>query len=325
MKIEISRVYTHELLALCHVFDKYEEFLTDLNELLNKSKKEIDTIYNLEQLSHGKFGIYSRTLKEFYEKHKEIIDEINKYSHIHTFICQAHTWNEETSIYYYLKSHKEDIPNIIKTIERLISLGIFEIEFSEKFDFTKQVNKMNIRLRDNSYIHFYENMEVIPSYNSDSIKYRTTSSAYDIELKAERNDVEFCTIQLNSLNFDPERLPKKISKEETTDQIISLKEKRQKDYEMIKSLINLRIANHSSVLSFLKLELEMRKLDSLSSKEELLESMKKTRDGLEQIINANKQYELEVITNSDFITEELLDKEEQEYQGSVMSQVIHIM
>ena len=36
-------------------------------------------------------------------------------------------------------------------------------------------------------------------------------------------------------------------------------------------------------------------------------------------------YELEVITNSEFITEELLDKEEQEYQGSVMSQVIHIM
>ena len=314
MTIEISRVYTRELLALCYVFDKYEEFLNELKDLLSKSKKEVDTIYNLEQLSHGKFGIYSKSLKEFYEKHKELIDEVNKYSHIHTFICQAHTWNEETSIYYYLKSHKEEMQNIIKILEKLISLRIYEIEFSEKFDFDKNYNEIYTNLSKNSYVHFYDNMEVIPTYGEKIIAYKTNGSPYDIELKVEPDGVEFCTIQLNSLDFNPNRLPMNITKENTIDEIIALKESKQTEYDLIKKLIDLRIANHEAVMSFTKLQLEMTKLETSERKEDFLESMKKIRNQLEQIIESNKKYEIEVLSSSEYVTQEVLDKEEKKYQ-----------
>ena len=33
MTTEISRVYTEELLALCHIFDKYENYYEDLKIL----------------------------------------------------------------------------------------------------------------------------------------------------------------------------------------------------------------------------------------------------------------------------------------------------
>lgn len=314
MTIEISRVYTSELLALCYVFDKYEEFLNELKDLLSKSKKEVDTIYNLEQLSHGKFGIYSKSLKEFYEKHKELIDEVNKHSHIHTFICQAHTWNEETSIYYYLKSHKEEMQNIINILEKLISLRIYEIEFSENFNFDKNYNEIYTNLSKNSYVHFYDNMEVIPTYGEKIIAYKTNESPYDIELKVEPDGVEFCTIQLNSLDFNPNRLPMNITKENTIDEIIALKESKQTEYDLIKKLIDLRIANHEAVMSFTKLQIEMTKLESSERKKDFLESMKKIRNQLEQIIESNKQYENEVLSSSEYVTQEVLDKEEKKYQ-----------
>lgn len=319
--IEVSRVCTKELLALCHVYDRYDNFCKDLKELLSKCKNTIDTIYSLGELSHGEPEEYPSSVKLFYEEHKEIIDEINKYSHIYTFICRTHMWSKETSIYNYLLAHKDDMDKIIKVIEKLISLGIEEIEFSETFDFSEKSELMKVKLRNNSYIHFYDNMDVIPTYGNNTIIYKTTNSPYDIELKVEGNDVEFCTIKLNSLTFDQERLPKEISKEYTIDKIVELKNKRQKDYDLVKKLIDLRIANHAAVLSFIKLELEINKLYSLESKKELLESMKKTREDLEQIIDANKQYELDAISQSD-VTEELLDKEEQAYQDRVMS--LHI-
>ena len=84
MTTEISRVYTEELLALCHIFDKYDNFYEDLKILLSKSKKEIDTIYSLQQISHDKFGIYSKAVKDFYENDeliaitKELTDTLRK-------------------------------------------------------------------------------------------------------------------------------------------------------------------------------------------------------------------------------------------------------
>lgn len=314
MTIEISRVYTEELLALCHIFDKYDNFYEDLKILLSKSKKEIDTIYSLQQISHDKFGIYSKAVKDFYEKHKDIIDEINKYSQIHRFICNAHSWNKETSIYQYLLSNKDNIDKIIKVLEKLISLRIYEIEFSEKFNFDKNYNEIYTNLSKNSYVHFYDNMEVIPTYGEEIIAYKTNGSPYDIELKVEPDVVEFCTIQLNSLDFNPNRLPLKITKENTIDEIFALKESKQTEYDLIKKLIDLRIANHEAVMSFTKLQLEMIKLESSERKKDFLESMKKIRNQLEQIIESNKQYEIEALSSSEYVTQEVLDKEEQKYQ-----------
>lgn len=314
MTIEISRVYTEELLALCHIFDKYDTFYEDLKILLSKSKKEIDTIYSLQQISHDKFGIYTKSVKDFYEKYKDIIDEINKYSQIHRFICNAHSWTKETSVYQYLLSNKDNMDKIIKVLEKLLSLKIYEIEFSESFDFTVNSNEIYTKLSKNSYVHFYDNIEVIPSYGERMIVYKTTSSPYDIELKVELDGVEFCTIQLNSLDFDPNRLPLKITKENTIDEIFALKESKQKEYDLIKKLIDFRIVSHEAVLSFTRLQLEITKLDSLEGKKELLESMKKTREGLEQIIQSNEQYEIEALSKSDCITQEVLDREELKYQ-----------
>ena len=42
--------------------------------------------------------------------------------------------------------------------------------------------------------------------------------------------------------------------------------------------------------------------------------MRKTREGLEQIIQSNKQYEIEALSKSDCITQEVLDREEPKYQ-----------
>ena len=42
--------------------------------------------------------------------------------------------------------------------------------------------------------------------------------------------------------------------------------------------------------------------------------MKKIRNQLEQIIESNKQSEIEVLSSSEYVTQEVLDKEEQKYQ-----------
>ena len=42
--------------------------------------------------------------------------------------------------------------------------------------------------------------------------------------------------------------------------------------------------------------------------------MKKIRNQLEQIIESNKQYENEVLSSSEYVTQEVLDKEEKKYQ-----------
>lgn len=161
-------------------------------------------------------------------------------------------------------------------------------------------------------------MEIVPNYQSNVVKYKTTESNYKISIrplvmlasgKIPKYDTE---IIINSLTFNENRLPELISKENTFDKIISLANDKKDECAAIRTSVDLSMSldSLSSNLDFTNNLLS--KIDDIKNKDELLKVLSEMKLNLDKLKNASISYDNSLFDKYS-ISKETFQKEKKLY------------
>lgn len=316
------------LIALCHIIDKFVEFekrLLLLNVL--PSKYNGDFVNQLWEVSSGKSRIGARKAKRFYSENKEVIDTINKYSSIIEFIHSIQTVDLHC-FYKYISNHKDKMDKILAVLERLKKLGFSRLEFDESNNFIDEIYVIHTLMADCFNFVYLDQMEAIPRYRDGKIQYRTKGSPYKIMVSTIGGGKLFRgyydTILLNDLTFEPNRLPSALSKEETFDKIIGLTAQKQQQYSAIKDSVDLGVGIADLYAMYDKVNDTINGLSNTDRKEELIKSLTTIKEEILKMQTISSEYDQTIVKNNPDISQAVLDEEKKAYARRRKSEDIHI-
>lgn len=231
-----KEIYITHMLALCHMYKEYDAFRIDLKEKLSKFYKGSDFVSILKRVSLGEYAFNSKIEKQFYNKHKLVIDTINTYTSIQTFINlnfdEYGRSEPESSIdyfYEYILKNEKSLEKILELLYALKALGFNKFSFGNINLGYYNVSKYNNK---NQNVIYLENMEAIPIASKDEIMYKSNSSNYKIVVETE-NGKNKTKIILDNLIIDVNRLPKSVNKIDLLQQIRNLENSITKEKEVI--------------------------------------------------------------------------------------------
>lgn len=304
----------NNLIVLCHIIDDWEEFEKKLIPVIANK----DTLVKLCDISKGKID---KKVKKFYVENKIIIDKINEYSNISSLIhdcyCQQINIDSFYFFYQYILTHKDKINNILELLEKLKKLGLNELEYNENADFTKETYNVHTNFSTNFRFVYLDQLEAIPSYESNKIKYKSKNSCYKITLNVDDEKISSTSfwnkIYLNDLTFDPNRLPSELSKEETFDKILKLREQKHQQYSAIKDSVDLGIGIADLYLMFDSVNNKINSLSNIEKKEELIELLQTIKNAILEMKTISTEFDKNIATNNPDISEEYLEDEKKKY------------
>ena len=330
MNKEVMAIETNTVIALCYIrndFDDFKENLTNFIKNNDCSKKDVKLIQKLGELSHGK-KIINKRVRKFYKENKKVIDKINEYTNIRSFIANYLTphYNEQINyIHKYIRINNANIDLILKNLDNLNKSGFKTIKFNEALDFTKETYKIDTFFMNNSNVVYTDNIEAVPSYETNQIKYKTKKSNFKIILKTSLDrKLNVYSISLNSLLFDYNRIPKIMNKETIFDKLVNLLKDEKEIFNSIKNSVNMNVG-----IFDLKKELEefynkVEKITELDNKQELIKLLKEIKEKIKLIESIATDYDNEIIENNENITENLLENEKNTYIKKRENLVVHI-
>ena len=312
-----------DLIALCHILDDYKEFIESLSKLLAKKNITTDIAQNLSRISHGeKLPLIARKEKKFYEEHKEVIDTINKYTDIASFIYSNFKWpgtfSEERGLnffYDYITSNIEEIDNILAVLNRLKELGFRDITFAPSNKFTDEEYMLYSNTYRNFQVEYLDNIEVIPNYTNDEVRYKTTGSNYKITARSIDGNIskEQVSIILNSLIFDYKRLPSKIDKEAILDPIVFKKIVKRTSCVQLKNSVDLRVNVEDLKRQFSKSKETIQFLTEINSHKELIKLLNEINEKIERLNELSDEYDENISKENQELPLEFLNEEKKEY------------
>lgn len=216
------------LIALSKVLDNFEDFNEKVRNLVSiVCNREV--IYKLGQVSNGVDCFNSDKIKDFYNENKSIIDVINEYSSIYSFICSNYDvngnvmYNDSLNFFYsYMQENRDGIDSIVSVLERIKELGFSTLYFNQKLEGSSDVYSISTSFNDNDTIIYLDNMEVV-SNDGEYISYRTLNPSFRLILVPDRDDISKVNkrVEVNSLLFDTSLLPESLSKDSTFNQIMN--------------------------------------------------------------------------------------------------------
>lgn len=317
-----KKIQTNHLLALCEIGEDYKFFCDDLEQLI-KSKGNRNLVSKVYNVLKGNLFIDSSKYKEFIEKHRNTIEIMNKYSCLMNLTDLSYDKKgqrrenlPEDYFYRYIQEHKEDIETIKAVASKIKDLEINEITLGEKLDFTEIEYEFNDTL--STSFAFLENMEVNPTYFITPIKYKTNGSCYRmiLEIDGYGNNQEISkygrNIELNSLIFDPNRLPNEITPESTIGIIRELAEQKKTEYEDIRNSVDLSDTTNDLTSYFETLKKVAEKIDKTKDNQELANILNQMQNSLTQLQLFGVNYENQIIDSHTGITKETMNREKKE-------------
>lgn len=288
-----------DLIALCHIIDEFEEF----------NKKYF------EQRLNQPIFLLKQKAKRFIAENQTTYDTIKKYSdgffyrHYYEYLDKVDDNLEFFA--YYISKHKDEIDKILALLEKLKTLGFDDLTFSQDFDFTKEEYCLG-----GANIYYVDNIEPVPTYQDKM--YKSTGSHYEIKLQfiptyfteipAKPTSQ---TISLNSLTFDSNLLPEALDKTHTLDYIEKLCESLKPVNNAIQNSVNLsaEISDLEKTLS--NLNNIAQKLESVESKEELLNLLATIKENIEKLTLLSEHYNDSL--SSQNLSPDILQKEYTKY------------
>ena len=236
---EICReIEVDSLIALCEI-ENYDVFCKELESLISSNKNK-NLIWKLYEIMLGRHKFGNKKYKDFVKKYENVIEIMKKNHCLSNMIVDK--YNSDGSVnknstedyfYRFILDHKEDLEAIKSVVLKIKSLGFDKIIYGENLDFTNVTYELSNLY--NCRFEFLENIEVIPTYSIYPIKYVSKGSCYRMILKtvgygSQKSLSKYNrVIELNSLIFDPKRLPDDITN--AIDFIKSLVDKNKKELE----------------------------------------------------------------------------------------------
>ncbi len=311
-------IKVNHLVVLCEIKEDYQSFYEDLGNLVH-SKNDKNLIEKLYRVMQGKAS--NNKYKPFLDKHKKTIDILKERSYLSDFTLFCYTAKgkrikglSEDYFYEYLKNHPKDIDTIKKVASKVSDLGFDTIYYSEDIDFKNE--EYQVDSFDNEFI-FLENMEVLPAYLEDPIRYKTTGSCYGLRIGTNGygtykniNDTSR-KIYLNTLVFDIDRLPDGITTDTTIGLIHHLATQKGAEYQAIKNSVNLAVASNDLAHSFEYFQKVTQKIEDVKSQQEIVEILNQMQGILSQLQTFNAAYENQVMQTYPNISKETMEKEKQ--------------
>lgn len=316
-------ISTNCLIALCET-ENYNAFCKELEELIKSDKGE-NLIYKMYNIMRGKFTIGNKKYKEFVKKYKDIIEIMKKNQCLSDMtIMKYDNFGEnipsttEDYFFKFITDHKSDIETIKNIAIKIKNLGFSQINYDKNFDF----NTTEYELNRTSSINYLENIEIIPTYNNYSIQYNTKNSCYCIELDTygygdTRKISDYGrSIYLNSLIFDPNRLPNEITTESTIGFITKLANENKQDGKTIKDLVDTSVAIDDLIIQYNQVIKTIETIKNTKTKEELKQILNNILEEINKLKLINQSYEQEKINNSLKLSNSTIEKEKQLYLES---------
>lgn len=313
---DIHVIYTKNLIALCHILDEYENFKNRLRKLIGK-KLDVDFIKKLEDVSIGEFSL-SIKARDFYKQNKKIIDTINQYTNISLFIndnydCELNEINVVDYFYNYIKEHRDEMDKILRLLERLRELRIVSISLNKNINFSSETYEMNTWMPYNYKLVILDNMEAVPGYSTDLVRYKTNGSSYKITIGGAFGDLNrypIGKITLNSLTFDESRLPNYGSPEDVYQTILGLKEEKEDEYAAIKTSVDLNVGLEGLNKAVTIISKRIENIEDSEKKQEFIYQLTIIKNTIIKLQSINEQMD-DAVVSSGLVSKETLEKEKQ--------------
>lgn len=320
--VETKKAYVNDLIVLCNMIDSFSGFSSDFYELM-KMNCEIDVVIKLCNVGvtvkdNKKFFDFKnmRIIKDFYQKHKDEINIINKYSSLWDFLYYNYDGKGNLTtgelngtnfafFYQYFLDNKNQLGQMLLTLEKIKSLGIIELEFNELENFTEQEfwTYTDFFLNDN--FEYLENMEVISNYDEKKVRYRSLESNYKIVVN--NYDADKHKIVVNNLLFDSSKLPKDLSEKVIFADIKKFLDEHGEEWSRVRAVIDdsvyLSIAIDDLIGRFYDVNDVVQSLENIERKGEVLAILYEIKERLEKLKEINEEI-------SDSICDDLIAKDE---------------
>lgn len=317
---QTKKIDINNFISLCYIINDFKKFDKNIKDLLALKTKKVFQIYDLGKISNNEC-VEPKLLKSFYLQNKEVIDIINKYSTINSFIY----YNYEDScknagydimfFYEYLIKHINKLDQILNLLNEIKRLGFNTLEIDENIDLSKEEYSIYNKFENNKKIIYSENIEVIPNYESHIVKYKTKNSNYKIEVETLYDNISDYnkSILVTNLLFDYKLLPYAITKEIIFDYIINLKKIHNKECVKLKNAIDLSIGVDNFKEHYNTIEKVIKEMNMVDKKEEIKNILLEIKTNLELLDSISIEYNHEISKNDSIITREIIEKEKQLY------------
>lgn len=309
------------LLALCEI-ENFDIFRKELEELIisKRPKKLINKVY---RIMRGKVVLGNKKIKDFVKRHQNTVDVLNKY-HItsNLTICSYDDYGrkypdfEEDYFLEFINSHKDEVETIKNVVQRIYQLGFDKIYYDEKCDFTNIEYRFGRRLEQVQYL---ENMEIIPTYDNRTITYKTNGSCYCMSLGVSGigDDKYFSEysrkIKLNSLIFEPSRLPDEITYKTIVGSILELAKENEQEGKIIRELVDVSVAIDDLVTQYDVIKKVVETVDNVKNKDELKQVLNIIMDEINKLKTAEMSLRQNTISDSKKLSEEKINEEKRLY------------
>lgn len=312
----------NNIIVLCHLINKKEEVNSFSEELIEIGYK-LDYvkfskfINKIERVSNGQHVLLSGFEKKFYLKYKDVIDIIITYSNMSSFL-DNNNYRDIIELYNnYLLFHKEEIANILAVLNKLLDLGFEEIRFNKEYDFTNIVFEFNLESGDYTNVSYLDNLQVIPSYLG-VIKYKSDNSNYKIDLEYTylKTLIE-SKIGLNSLLFEPSRLPNSLDLDFVLDEINDKSRQYYDLYKEIKNSVNLSVGINDLLMQAEITGSMLDGLENVESREELIEILNNILVEIKKLEKLSCEYNVSLSNKEPMLSKEFLEEEKKKYLSKI--------
>lgn len=287
------------------IVNKFENLFTEINKCYK----------NDSDISNFDLSIYPEKIQSCYLKYKDIFYTIEKFTNgnlldfmspiIYKIKYDRYTitsGNDTTAfmldtienfncVYDYILSHQENLDKMLAVLNRIQQLDFDELEFNENIDFTSEKMYMYTNFSKASSIPYLDNIIALPTDDRDCCMVLTTGSNYMITIfNLDKREYLEKQIVVNSLVFDENRLPEKISKKNTFDKIINVYNEQNEDIITINELAELypSIFKHieSASNELIPIDEGINQLNDIETKGKLLELLSRIKVDLEEFKNS---------------------------------------
>lgn len=317
-----KKITTRKLIALCEM-ENYDIFCKELEELI-KTKTNKDLIDKMYDIMQGKFRLKNKKYKDFVKKYDYIIEIMKKYNclwdmTVGKYDAFGNAYKDSTEDFFckFLIEHSDDIEKIKSIAIKINQLGFDEIIYGEKLDFTGIEYELEASYENE--FEYLENIEVVPTYDNTTIKYKTTNSCYRMTIGTtgygytKRIKKYSKKIELNSLIFDVNRLPDEITIESTIGYINKLVELSKNDYQCVRDLVNINVSIEDLVNQYNYLKNIIENVENVKNKEEMKQVLYSILEEVEKLKSECLSFQKSIIVESDRIDESRVDEEKKLY------------
>lgn len=319
-----QKIQTNQLLVLCEIEKDYQSFYEDFNKLI-KSKLNRYLITKLFKKNLKKLSISTNKLKLFINKHYHTLKILKEYSCLNDFtiLCYDSKGKRDKNLaidyfYQYITENKTDLDTIKAVALKIKELGFHTLYLNEKLNFNEVEYRLNIPHETN--FAFLENLEIIPTYLKSPIKYKTNDSCYCLilDLNTRGNNKQTISdydknIILNTLIFNPNRLPKEITIDSTIGLIYELAKKKEIEHKDIRHSVDLSISTNDLKKYFEYLQSLIQRIDKIKNNQELMSLLKQMQNILKQLQLFGIDFEKQIISSYEDVTEETMKREKKLY------------